>query len=88
MRQTVETRFEEMDINFNKAKDSLINHTRHITNMKKELETTAKKRQFDELVAKMKRFALCDDYKALYDKVVPPVAQMDSLTQKMSEEIE
>ena len=56
--------------------------------MKKELERKAEKRQFEELVAKMKRFALCDDYKALYDKVVPPVAEMDTLTQKTTEEVE
>ena len=67
------------------VKTSLVNHTKHITNMKKEIETLAKKRQFEELVAKMKRFALCDDYKELYDKVVPPVAEMDKLTQKLTE---
>jgi len=35
----------------------------------------------------MKKFALCDEYKKLYDKVVPPVQLMESETQKMKDKV-
>ena len=62
-------------------KKAIQNHTKHITDVKKDLQTKAKQRQLEELVAQMKRFALNAELKGLYDKVVPPVDALDKQVQ-------
>ena len=69
------------------CKKALQNHTKHITAIKKEIEMKATKRQIDEIVKQMKRFALNDEYKVLYDKVVPPISVMQESNKDLSKTV-
>lgn len=57
-------------------KTALQNHTKHITSLKKDLEKKAPLTQMLDVVSKLKTFAYNKDFKALYDKVVPPLAEV------------
>ena len=44
--------------------------------------------QFDEVKCQMQRFALYDDYHALYDKVIPPLKHIETSFQATMNEFE
>ena len=52
--------------NIEVTRNSLANHTKHITQIKKEVNNAATKDDMRKLTAQLKRFALYDDYQDLY----------------------
>ena len=68
-------------------KGAVVNHTKHITKNKNEIVKRATLEEFHQLQLQLKRFALCDEYKKLYDKVVPPVQLMETQTAKMKDKV-
>ena len=70
------------------TRNSLANHTKHITQMKKEVSNAATKDDMRKLTVQLKRFALYDDYKDLYEKTVPPVQNMEQISNVLVKEME
>lgn len=64
-------------------KGAVVNHTKHITKNKTDIGKRATQEELHKLQLQMKRFALCDEYKKLYEKVVPPVQLIETQTAKM-----
>lgn len=60
---TMDARLEALNDLTQNCKTAIQSHTKHITAVKKELETKAQKRGFDEMSKQLKRFALNEDYK-------------------------
>ena len=52
--------------NIEVTRNSLANHTKHITQIKKEVNNAATKDDMRKLTVQLKRFALYDDYQDLY----------------------
>ena len=65
------------------ARTSLANHTSHITSLKKFIEDCCKKDDLRNLTVQLKRFALYEDYKELYNKTVMPVTNMEAINNIM-----
>ena len=61
-RTGIEDRLLEANTLTFECKKALQNHTKHITAVKKDIESRAKNRTIDEMVKQMKRFALNDEY--------------------------
>ena len=66
---------------------SLSNHTKHITTLKKSITDMATKDDLRKLTVQLKRFALYDDYKDLYNKTVMPVQNMEQISNIMVKEM-
>lgn len=59
----VDARLEAINDLTQNCKTAIKSHTKHITQLKKEMETKAQKRNLDEIVVQLKKFALNEDYK-------------------------
>ena len=53
-----------------------MNHTKHITKLKKIFESAATKKELRELSDFCKKYALNSELKDLYDRIVPPTEIM------------
>ena len=80
-------RIDELTDKSNDARSLLRNHTEFITKIKKQLEDFVTWRKFDELTKTTKLLARNEELKALYDKVVPPAAQMFEMAKEMEAEV-
>jgi len=69
-------------------RQALLNHTQHITEMKKKLDDVVSKRKFNSLEEKTKGFALNKELKELYERVVPPVAAMEEVGREMKAQVD
>ena len=68
-------------------KGAVVNHTKHITKNKNDIGKRATLEEFHKLQLQLKKFALCDEYKKLYEKVVPPVQLIETQTAKMRDKV-
>ena len=55
--------------------------------MKKEVKNCSTQKQLNDLAERTKKFALNKELKDLYDKIVPPVAVMQAVGQRMQEDV-
>ena len=68
-------------------KGAVVNHTKHITKNKNDIGKRATLEELHKLQLQLKKFALCDEYKKLYEKVVPPVQLIETQTAKMRDKV-
>lgn len=56
--------------------------------MKLKLDVAALNYELDEVRRQYQRFALYEDYRGLYDKVVPPIASFEKVIEKFTTKME
>lgn len=80
LKQTCSEKFSEYNDTLLKLRKALSNHTEHITTLKKTQDSKASQKDLYDIKEKLRTFAILDDYKELYEKVVPPVALMEDIS--------
>ena len=88
LKQLCNEKFSEYNESVQYLRKALSNHTTHITALKKAQDTKASQKDLHEIKERMKTFAQLSDYKELYEKVVPPVAVMEDVGNRMQTEVE
>ena len=87
-RMVTNDKIDKLDEQMFAARNLLKNHTEHVTKLNKQMGTKASKVQFDEVVQHCRQYALNKDLKELYNKVVPPVAAAEEISQEMQAEVD
>lgn len=88
VRNQQDNKLQEIDAEVYTCKARLNTHNQDLNYLKDEIQLKANRKETKIIEMNLKKTALYDDYKKLYELVVPPVAEMQRLGNEISEDWE